>query len=415
MKKNNYFTKVEDKYVFNLSLIVWHLIIMLASIAVAAGIIVFIWTIAPTFKQKVKKDPYPVRAEYPAPVAVSLSDLNLQKATPVLPQKEIVAEPENITQEPVIDTTGLANYTVSLNIFKSLFKESDWAGAGYWSYPYGKEYWDFYQKEKYRSWVISKPSIQSRLESSYRRTDADSYLKKKLLLDGYIDVVKNRPSEVRDQLFDILITHNTKNINDTHRNCVSLSKLLLTLPNNVDLKHINNTLIFLKRYESSGNELIDYASSILIKITPPQRAAVLSSIRNSYSSFFDKEFTKQKEATDMFLTLLPEIKENNQNNVINQFYRVYTIKNRERNQKINQIELEYQYKVNQVEEKYNDRLFRAEMKYNSRKEIKASYKYRSLLVIGGGILLIVLIATILAFLSIQRSVRKIENKISLEE
>ena len=132
MKKNNYFTKVEDKYVFNLSLIVWHLIIMLASIAVAAGIIVFIWTIAPTFKQKVKKDPYPVRAEYPAPVAVSLSDLNLHKATPVLPQKEIVAEPENITQEPVIDTTGLANYTVSLNIFKSLFKESDWAGAGYW-------------------------------------------------------------------------------------------------------------------------------------------------------------------------------------------------------------------------------------------------------------------------------------------
>lgn len=415
MKNNRYFSKVEDKYVFNLSLIVWHFIIMLASIAAAAGILVFIWTIAPTWKEKVKKDPYPVKTEYPAPVAVNLADLNLQKVSPVLPQKEIVTESVNVIQEPVIDTTGLANYTVSLNIFQSLFKESDWAGSGYWSYPNGKEYWDFYQKEKYRSWVISQPGIQSKLESSYKRTDAESYIDKKLLLDGYIDVVKDRPLEVRAQLFDLLITHNTKTVNSTYQNCVSLSKLLLTLPNNVDLKHIDNTLIFLKRNESSGNEIIDYASSILIKITLPQRADVLSSIRNSYSSFFDKDFSKQKEATDMFMNLLPEIKESDQNNMINQFFRVYTIKNRERNQKINQIELEYEYKVNQVDEKYEERLYSAEIKYNSRKQIKATYKYRSLLVVGGGILLIVLIGTILAFLSIQRSVRKIENKISLED
>jgi hypothetical protein len=416
MKNNRYFSKVEDKYVFNLSLIVWHFIIMLASIAAAAGILVFIWTIAPTWKEKVKKDPYPVKTEYPAPVAVGLSDLNLQQATtPALPQKEFVAEPENVKQEVVIDTTGLANYTVSFNVFKTLFKESDWSGSGYWSYPYGKEYWDFYQKEKYRTWVVSQPGIQSKLEYAYRKMDAESYPPKKLLLDGYTDVLKNRPLDVRAQLFDLLTAYNTQTVNSTYQNCVSLSKLLFTLPNNVDIKNIEYTLSFIRRYESSGNELIDYTSSILKKISLSQRAAVLSTIRNSYSSFFDREFSKQKEATDMFLTLLPEIKESDQNNLLNQFYRVYTIKNRERNQKINQIELEYEYKVNQVEEKYEERLYSAEIKYNSRKQIKATYKYRSLFVVGGGILLIVLIGTILAFLSIQRSVRKIENKISLED
>ena len=114
MKKNNYFTKVEDKYVFNISLIVWHSIIMLASIAVVAGIVGFLWTISPTFKERVKKDPYPVKAEYPAPVAVTLSDLSMQKATPVAPQKEITAEPESVKEEPIIDTTGLANYNICL-------------------------------------------------------------------------------------------------------------------------------------------------------------------------------------------------------------------------------------------------------------------------------------------------------------
>jgi len=415
MKKNNYFTKVEDKYVFNLSLIVWHLIIMLASIAVAAGIVVFLWTIAPTLKDRVKKDPYPVKAEYPAPVAVTLSDLSMQKATPIVPQKEITSEPEIVKQEAIIDTTGLASYTISLNIYKTLFTESDWEGSGYWSYPHGKEYWEFYQKEKYRSWVVSIPGILSKLESCYKKTDADIYVQKKLLLDGYINVIKNRPAGMRAQLFDILINNNTTTVNSTYQNCMSVSKLLLALPNNVELSEINKTLIFLRRNESSGNELIDYTSSILSKIGPNQRASVLTSIRNSYSSFFDRDFAKQKEATDMFLTLLPNFKESEHNTMINQFYRVYTIRNRDRNHKINQIEQEYEYAVNQIEERYAERLYRAERKYNERKELKANYRYRTLIVAGSGILLIVLIATILAFLSIQRSVRKIEKKISLEE
>ncbi|MBP6867554.1 MAG: hypothetical protein KBC07_01005, partial [Bacteroidales bacterium] len=411
MKKNNYFTKVEDKYVFNISLIVWHSIIMLASIAVVAGIVGFLWTISPTFKERVKKDPYPVKAEYPAPVAVTLSDLSMQKATPVAPQKEITAEPESVKEEPIIDTTGLANYNISLNIFKILFRESDWKGSGYWSYPYGQEYWDFYQKEKYRSWVVSTPSILSRLESSYKKTNADTYIQKKHLLDGYTNVIKNRPAGVRAQLFDIVIYNNTKNINSTYQNCMSLSKLLLTLPHNVDLSHINNTLIFLRRNESPGNELIDYTSSILSKVSPNQRVSVLTTIRNSYSSFFDQDFTKQKEATDMFLTLLSNIKENEQNTMLNRFYRVYTIKNKDRNQKIKQIEQDYEYSVNQIEERYTERLYRAQRKYNERKELKANYRYRTLIVVGSGVLLIVLIATILAFLSIQRSVRKIEDKL----
>ena len=32
--KTNYFTKIEDKYVFNLSLIFWHILIVLATLAI---------------------------------------------------------------------------------------------------------------------------------------------------------------------------------------------------------------------------------------------------------------------------------------------------------------------------------------------------------------------------------------------
>ena len=57
--KHNYFEKVENKYVFNLTLIFWHIFIALATLALTISIVILLWGIIPPFKHSVKKEADP--------------------------------------------------------------------------------------------------------------------------------------------------------------------------------------------------------------------------------------------------------------------------------------------------------------------------------------------------------------------
>ena len=48
--KTNYFTKVEDKYVFRVSTAFWHLLIGIITIAAIVGIVLLVWSIIPPGK-----------------------------------------------------------------------------------------------------------------------------------------------------------------------------------------------------------------------------------------------------------------------------------------------------------------------------------------------------------------------------
>mgnify|MGYP001568389495 FL=1 len=83
--KNSYVTQVENKYVFNVSLIFWHLFIALATLVIAASLVIFLWSLIPASQKDVEKQPYP------EPVKVSLNELQLEtqkeEAPTVTPQQ----------------------------------------------------------------------------------------------------------------------------------------------------------------------------------------------------------------------------------------------------------------------------------------------------------------------------------------
>jgi len=414
--KTNYFSKVENKYVFNVSLIVWHLFIALSTLVVAISLVVFLWSIIPASQREVDKKPYPAKGQYPAPIKVELSELQVEEIkeeAPPVALEQIQTAPDT-TQRRVEDTKGKSDYELSLNTLKTLIPPSkySWQGSGYWSYPYGERYWQFYKQEKYRQWNATETGIEDKLKAAYRRANADNYPDKKLILDGYIGIVKLLPEEKRLGALQYLISNVATNVSQNVSICQSIGNVVNRMPKEASVSYLNQLSLFGKKNPNDGSPFIDYTATLIDKFDASKRVEIIDRLIIGYNNYFSDNLSLLKEATDLLLPMVAQIKAEHQPKAITQYYGVFRSKNYARDNAIAEIENEYQQAINEIETQYNLDQLAAQQEYFSAKLSKAEYRLKSLAGIGGGVLVIVLIAVVLVFFSIQRSVKKIEEKIS---
>lgn len=417
--KTNYVTKIENKYVFNLSLIFWHTFIALSSVAIVVSFAILLWSLVPAWQKKVEKSPYPAKTEYPAPIAVSISELQLEGAkeeAPTLTSEQVKAISPT-KQQQVEDLTGKKEYDESLTTLKNLIPPSkySWSGSGHWIYPAGERYWIYYKQEQYRQWISTEPGIEDKLQFSYRLSEAKTYPEKKQMLDGYISIVKLFPEVKRLNALQNLIDNTSNTVSQNIIIFESISKIIQKMPKEENTDYLNQLASFGVANPTDGKVFIDYSSTIIEKFASSLRAEIIDCLVRSYDSFFGQNLSKQQEATNLFLPLVSQIKGELQPKAIIQYYRVFREKNYKRDEAINQIENEYQQLIAEIDNKFELDQINATQQYYDKKVKKAELRSKSLTGIAGGILLIVLIATILVFLSIQRSVRKIEEKMCPKE
>jgi hypothetical protein len=415
--KTNYFSKVENKYVFNLSLIFWHLFIALSTLVVVVSLLIFIWSIIPASQKDIEKKPYPAKREYPAPIKVELNELQVaatikEEAPPVAPEQ--IQTTTAAIQQSGEDIQGKGDYESELNTLRTLIPPSkySWQGAGYWTYPFGERYWTFYKLEKYRQWNVTEPGIEDKLKFAYRISKADKYPDKKMILDGYINVVKLLPEEKRLSALQVMISNVANNISQNVNICQSLARVVSEMSKAENISYLNPLVIFGKKNLNDGPPFIDYVATVIGKFDVSKRTEIIDRLTTGYYNYFSNNLSMFKEATDLFLPLVAQIKAENQPKAIIQYYGVFRNKNYARDNSIAEIENEHQQAINKIEEQYKLDQLAAQLEYSSDKISKSEYRLKSLAGIGGGILLIVLIAVVLVFFSIQRSVRKIEEKIS---
>ena len=411
--KTNYFSKVENKYVFNVSLIFWHLFITLSTLAVVVCLAIFLWSIIPASQREVEKKPYPAKKQYPEPIKVELNELQIE-VTKVETLPDVAPQIQTTTpvQKSVEDIRGKVDYESSFNTLKTLIPPArySWQGAGYWSYPYDKRYWDVYKQEKYRQWNVTEPGIEDKLKYAYHRANAENYIDKKQILDGYISVLKILPEEKRVSTIEYLMGNVANNISQNVNICKALTNVVTNMPKEENSAYINQLASFGVNNPNDGSLFIDYIATIIYKFDVARRVEIIDRLITGYNYF--NNLSMLKEATDLFLPLISRIKTENQSKALIQYYGVFRNKNYARDNSIAQIEDEYQQAVNEIENQYNLDQSIAQQEYFSKKMSKTEYRLKSLAGIGGGIVLFVLIAVILVFFSIQRSVRKIEEKIA---
>ena len=236
-----------------------------------------------------------------------------------------------------------------------------------------------------------------------QRSNANKYPDRKIILDGLINVIKLLPEEKRLEALIDLINNVVNNISQNINIYQSLAKIVGKMSQEKNIAYINQLASFGKRNVRDGYIFIDYVSTIIDKFDASKRVGIIDQLIFGYYNYFNENLSMLKEATDLFIPLIAQIKAESQVNAIIQYYGVFRSKNYERDNAIAQIE--NQYNLDQLA---------AQAEYYSDKLSKSEYQTKSLAGIGGGILLIVLIAVVLVFFSIQRSVRKIEEKISAE-
>jgi len=420
---SKYFSKVEDRFVFNISLIFWHLLVLLAGFAILIGIAVFMWSMVPSTQQQVHARSLPEKAPYPEPVQVDLSELLLVGPTPADPvssaQLEPISEPVRTTgaiTTPVVeveDQTGLNEYQAAIGRLRGLVPPAihPWDGNGYWSYPYGQRYWDVYKQEKYRQWTVTEPGIEDKLAQLYKRTKATNYTAKRDLVAGLNTLLTAIPNADRYDMLVYALARTSK----SWQSDISIYEALASLPPKLevtnDQEHIKALLRTGLQNPSAGVAFIEFIASCIERFAPPARVEVLVVTSNSYFNYFGQDLMQQKEATGMYLELVDRIEASMQPKTLAQYYGLYLKKNEQRRGEIARIDNAHNALQRQIDSEFQQAQQRATMQRNATRAQKERYRQQSLMVAGGGILLIVVVAIMLVFLSIQRIVKKIEAKL----
>lgn len=388
--KNQYFEKIENRYVFNLSRIFWHFFIGIGTLAIIAGVCVLAYTLVPVFKKKVNK------SAYPPEVKVELSDLVEPSATPALPVEEETpvapAIPSTDPDKPLYDSLF---HVLELLIPSSKYS---WEGEGKYVYPSGENYWNYYHTDKYRVFVKTGGGVIDNLNDVYERTDCYSYKNKAVLLQSYLNVLAALNEEVRMTWLNNLI-NSTKHDFKSSADLYNLLATTISKFSKSDLSYLHSLIEFGNQNPKDVFPFISMVNSDIGRFDVNYRPDVLSNLIDAHRLNFNNNVPVQQKLTEGFLTFVQHFTGDQQSKALMRYYRVYLGKNRERQASIDQIETEFGLEVS-----------KAESDYLAKKSEKQELRLSSVISIGAGIAFVSIIAILLVFLAIQRSVKGIEER-----
>ena len=157
---------------------------------------------------------------------------------------------------------------------------------------------------------------------------------------------------------------------------------------------------FGRKNPRDGYEFIEFANSSLGKFNPEVRMDALKMLVLTYYRHFNNRISYQKEITPPLLSVIGHIPPKNQVATLENYYKLYLDRSQDRSNAIKRIDRQYQRDLSE-----------AESVYSMNRAKKAGLKLLSGQVIGGCIVAIAVLALILALLSIQRGIKRMNDKI----
>ncbi len=410
--KYNYFTKVENGYVFNFSLIFWHGLILVTLLGIAVAIGGLLYSLIPPIKREVIKEEYPLKANYPPSVKVAFDELKLQEEVAVQEDQTNHPTAPSVTSSNEDDKDQLA-FEEAIQKLRELIPPSkySWSGKGSWYFPYGERMWLVYNDERYRQWIVQEPGIEDKLNRAYDQLNAITYADRKNLIYGYISAISPAIESKRADILLYMLSGLQDNIVKNVTFCNAMGEVVKNISPRADLSYISYLTNFCKRNSKDGIPLIGYVAKFIQRFNPSQQSLAIQKMINAYYNQFNQNLPFLIESTNLFSELIPQIDTSLQYKALSQYYILYIGKNADRESEIARIENDYKQAIAKIDSDYDNALAQAEIDYVGKKLKRTIIKTTSLSGIGAGILTIVLVATILVFLSIQRSVRKIEERI----
>lgn len=413
--KSSYFTRVEDKYVFRVSTAFWHLLIGILTLAAIIGIVAFLWSVIPPSKSEVKAATYPAKQDYPLVKKVSLADLHLkdEKLPPPVEKNQKGTEVQISKPKPIekidIDPSKPA-YELALIEFRKMIPDDQWKPGTYLiTNPTG---WEMYHLEQYRIWQPSGPSVEEDLDNIYDVVKASDFAHKKNVLETISKIIKSVPSDSKGKSVQKIASSINQNWIEPKILDSVCNLIVSTLPT-FKGKSASEAAIEIIGFSLANRgvvfEFLPFAAKTCSILPDSLRATFFSGLTSAYDNNFNENFPVQKEATDQFKSLIPQLNGVNPTKALKKFYTVYNYSNRQRNLDIARLESEYKIQVNKIEADSLAQVRINEIIYQEEKQKKSDLKWKALQAVAGGFVLIALLGTVLTLLSIQRILKKIEE------
>ncbi|MBN1350998.1 hypothetical protein JXJ21_16375 [candidate division KSB1 bacterium] len=383
--KFKFLEKFEENFYFRTSHIFWHVLMAIAGLGLVVGVLIFLWGLTPSFKPGVDEP------EFPEPISVTAREIMLKLS----PESQLAATTTvpaaGVTIPQVQADTLVAKeidpdeqaYLVSLDSMKVLLPENQfaWNSRGHWQRGWYR-----------REWVTDVWGIEDRLKSAFKQSNADDFSAKKQLLDGYISLIEPFPVSQRMIALKSAIEFPGENVTASVEN---IRLLINAIPNfsSEDAGFVTTLATFGRKNPRDGRSFIEYANLILPKFLLENRITALNSLIIHYYRNFNN-IEKQREATDLFLDLIPEIPGDNQVAALGEYYTLFREKNTQREERIAMLNAEYESEKS-----------KAESVLHEKKHSKSNFRSIGWRVIGSSIVFISFVAMFLVLLSIQRNVK----------
>jgi hypothetical protein len=301
-------------------------------------------------------------------------------------------------------------YDLALAELKKLIGEQQWKPGKY--EITNQMGWDLYHSDQYRRWVPTGSSMEDYLDNIYSTVRAKKYAEKKKVLDAAAKIVKAAPENNKGKSIEYIsasINSNWQDIKLIDSLCTMISANLKTFAGKNSAKAIQNVIQFSFSNPDVAFDFIPFAVKTCSKISDSLRSPVLSLLASSYYNHFNRNIVVQKEATEQFIELIPQLHGYDPAKALRKLYSVYNEKNRQRSETIaNNINI-YNAQVNAIAADSIRQVLQNEFDYREKQTTKSNLRWRSLQAIGGGLIAIALLGTILTLLSIQRILKRIET------
>lgn len=399
----NLLSKIEEKYVFNISQYFWHIFIALASLVLIAGVLILLWGIIPSIKGSVEKQAYPPVVQVSSNEIIAVLEPgskknNIANATPTesLPTPVTYSDPNE------------KDYNLSLDSLRKLIpsEKYSWNSSGYWYYPYGEQYYNYYRNtiyaNNYRQWRISELGITDRLDRAYTSSNAVNFNQKKQLLDEFLNVIKRFPEDKRIFALKSIASYTGSSISETIENTKALNAAVNIFGSN-DTDFLFTLASFGSSNPNEGRTFILYANKALVHFPSEYHLDVLRTMMRAFYSYFNNKVDRQIEVTDLFIKDIKNYKPESYTKAMEVYYNIIFTKNSQRERAIENIENEYSLA-----------LAKANANYEIAKVEKAKLRINGLYLAGVAISAIAVLALILVMLSIQRYVKRIDESVKAD-
>lgn len=392
------FSKIEDKFIFNISRYFWHIIIGLVTLGIVVSACFIIWGIIPASKNDATKDNYPPVEKVKVNEIAQLVDAEkpVKNNNSIVQLKKHSKKAKSHNElKPTVNKVLFDSDMAVNKLYDSLQilippKKYSWSAIGYWEFPYG--YYFQYNKR----WKETSPSIEYSIKNAFNSLNLSSPDKAELL-SMYINNVKQFSENNRMNIFRNLIKYSKVSFDETKKTLNLLADAIkIYSPSKTDYLYYYDRLL---EQDNEAYSLLSYTNNFVGKFNFDNRDKIAWIILYEYLNRYKSRINEFKDISDGFVPLMKSIVEADQPKYLKIYFNLGYSKNEKR-----------AASIRSIDEKYTSDLLSAESNYEESKIKKAGFRLQGIYGIGAGVVAIAFLALLLVLLSIQRYIKKMYDR-----